>query len=120
MRLFEEECWVVTPRVEENVFRDDPSSLVGYLIDATTPDGSSRPVVDQWGIGATEADRIAATLFCAAKDIFNTAEMLAPVLQRLRERGELNADQEEALDLMLRSIAQVEAATPTVHRSALS
>lgn len=108
MPLFEDERWEVVPRVEENVFRGEDISVVGYLIDATRPDGSSRMIVDQWGIGGSETDRAAAVLFCVAKDMFNSAETLAPVLQKLRERGELDASQEDALEAMLQGLARVD------------
>ncbi|NTF17408.1 hypothetical protein G6L37_03150 [Agrobacterium rubi] len=111
MALFEDETWEVVPQIEENVFRGETVSHVGYLVRSTRADGSQVDIVDGLGIGRTEADRDAAILFAASKDLFNAAEILAPLLPLIRERFVVSARQEDAITLLEDVVDRVSVST---------
>lgn len=107
MALFEDEKWEVVAQMEENVFHGEDISHVGYLIRSTRADGSTVDIVDGYGIGRGEADRDAAVLFAASKDLFNSAEIVAPLLSLLRGHVAMDPERERAISALEAAIAYV-------------
>lgn len=107
MALFKHETWEVVAQMEENVFRGEEVSHVGYLIRSTHVDGSTTDIVDGYGIGRGEADRAAAFLFAASKDLFNSAQIVAPLLPLLRGHVAMDPEQERAVRALEAAIAYV-------------
>lgn len=108
MPLFEDEKWEVVPQIVANVRRGEPESHVGYLITATSPDGTEAEIVSELGISASERDALAANLFAASKDMFNSAERLMPLLATL----ELSPLEEEAAATLKAAIEGVKERIP--------